>query len=118
MCESPELQYFLEGLQMTTGHRSPGSPSQCPKSVRRLAERCDPLRQPRDFARRRILVDHAAGNAAEQFRLRLLQRFGGLALVPGGDRGLDGLDEGPDAADARVVDDGPAIVPADALLGL
>jgi hypothetical protein len=69
-----------------------------------LAERRETARQARIFARRGVLVEHAARDTAEQFGLDARQSGGGLILVAGGDRRLDLLDEGPDAADAGAVD--------------
>ena len=83
-----------------------------------LAERSDSLRQPRELPRRRILVHHTPRHAARHLRLRSLQSNGRDTLVTGQAGGFDGLDEGPDAADAGTVDDGAVGVAADALLGL
>jgi hypothetical protein len=82
------------------------------------AESGYPLGESRKLPRRRILVQNAASNTASHLRLRLAKRFGSLILLAGGQRRLDGLDEGPDTADAAVIDGGAPIVPADALLGL
>src|SRR3546814_9518198 len=79
-----------------------------------VRERCsaeggDALRQAGDFPRRGVLVENALGDSAGQLRLHFLEGGPGLILVAGGERGLDLLHEGADAADARAVDLRPAI---------
>jgi hypothetical protein len=74
-------------------------------STRRLFSRAtQPAWTAGKFPRGRVLVDNAAGDAARDLRLDLLQRLGGVGLLARRDRRLDGLDEGPDAADSRMVD--------------
>jgi len=68
------------------------------ESIRASGELGDRLRQARQLARCRVLVQHAASHAARQLRLDSLERFGGGRLVASGKRGLDLLDESPDAA--------------------
>src|SRR5258708_17299325 len=75
-------------------------PEQCLFSEQFLAERSNPFGQPGKFPRRRVLVDNAAGNAPRDLRLDLLQSLRGVGLLARLDRRLDGLDEGPDAADS------------------
>src|SRR5690606_28991989 len=65
-----------------------------------------------------VLVEHAAGDPTGQLGLGSLERVGRSGLVAAGDRRLDLLHEGTDAAHARTVDVGALLVAADALLGL
>src|SRR6478735_3990891 len=68
------------------------------------AERRNPFGQARKFPRGRVLVDHAARDSASHFGLDLLERLDRVGLLARCNRRLDGLDEGPDAADSRMVD--------------
>ena len=63
-------------------------------------------------------MDNPASNTACHFGLHLLQGFGRIGLLARCERLLDGLDEGPDTADSRVIDHGALRVATDALLGL
>src|SRR5215210_9283522 len=87
-------------------------------SGRDSTERSNPFRQPRKFPRGGIFVDDAAGDAARELGLGFLERLGGIGLLARIKCRLDGLDEGPDAADSSTVDLGAIGVAADALLGL
>src|SRR3546814_11699784 len=66
------------GADAPTGSSSPKRG----RSGRASGERGQPLGQPGEFARGRVLVAHAPGNAALQFVLHLRQRGGGGVLVP------------------------------------
>src|SRR3546814_1969533 len=70
-----------------------------------------------ELAGRSVLVQHAAGHAASEFRLDRLKRRGRGSLVAGGEGGFDLLHQGANPADAGAVDLGAAGVAADALLG-
>jgi hypothetical protein len=63
-------------------------------------------------------VKNAASDAARHLWLSLTKCLCSLILLACVQRRLDGLDEGPDAADAAVVDGCAPIIAADALLGL
>src|SRR5690349_19423954 len=78
-----------------------------PKRLKRLAERGQTAREPRQFPRRGVLVEHAPGDAAGKLRLDAGDGRPGLVLVAGGERRFDLLHEGADAADPRAVDLGP-----------
>jgi len=82
------------------------------------AERSNPFGQAGKFPSGRVPMDDAAGDPARDLRLHFLQRLDRVSLLAGVDRRLDGLDEGPDAADSRMVDGRAIRVAADALLGL
>jgi len=62
------------------------------------------MRQPRQLARRRVLVHDAFGDRPVQLRLRQLQRQLGGGFIAAGDRRLDLLDEGANPAHPRAVD--------------
>src|SRR5215218_5934113 len=117
MCESRELLHFLD-CQKQGPPAMPATPSRSGTRVCVLAERGNPLRQAGKLPRRRILVQDATSNATRHFRLGLAQSLGGLVLLTGGNRRLDGLDKGPDTADSAVVDQLTPGVAADALFGL
>ena len=82
------------------------------------AERADSLGQAAKLARGGVLVQHATGNAARQFRLHGLKRGRGRFLVTGGKRGFHLLHQGADPADAGAIDGSATFVAADAPLGL
>src|SRR4051794_6977220 len=86
--------------------------------IKCLAERRETACQPRQLAGRGVLVEHAASDAAEQFRLDPRKRRFGLVLVARRQRRLDLFDESANPADARTVDLGAAGVAADAFLCL
>src|SRR5437764_12066763 len=100
--------------------RAAGCPTaRCsPLSDQFSAERGNPLGQTGKFPGGRVLVDNSARDALGDFRLDLLQGLGSVLLLARLDRRLDGLDEGPDAAHARLVDRLARRIAADALLGL
>src|SRR5258705_9437603 len=81
-------------------------------------ERRNPFRQARNLPGSGVLVDDSAGDSAEQLGLCLFESFGGVRLLARRDRRLDGLDEGPDAADSRMVDGLASRVATNAFLGL
>src|ERR671912_280474 len=117
MCESRELLHFSDCQKKGP----PAMPTTRLKVALKgcvLAERGNPLRQAGKLPRRRILVQDATSNATRHLRLSLAQSVGGLVLLTGGNRRLDGLDEGPDTADSAVVDQLTPGVAADALFGL
>src|SRR5262249_45584021 len=60
-----------------------------------------PRRQARNLARSGVLVDHAPGDAAHDFRLRSLQRSRSSRFIAGGDGFLDLAHIGADARAAR-----------------
>ena len=60
----------------------------------RESERVNSRGEARQLARHRILVEHALGNRAMQFRLGQQKRRSGRLLVAGRNRRLDSLDEG------------------------
>ena len=115
--ESRELLHFFGVPKMG---RAAGLPTARTNPVLDgfLAERRNPLGKARKFPSGRVLVDNSASDAARHFRLDRFQGLGGFLLLARLDGRLDGLDEGPDAADARVVDGRPRRVAADALFGL
>src|SRR3954467_6725305 len=82
------------------------------------AERRNPLGEPRKFPRGGLLVNDSAGNAAGELGLCHSESFGGVLRLARRNCRLDGLDEGPDAADSRVVDGRPRGVATDTLFGL
>ena len=88
------------------------------KTGKGLGERADSLGQAAELPRSRVLVHHAARNAACHFRLNRLQRGGGSVLVTSGEGGFHLLHQGADPADAGTIDCGATLVAADALLGL
>ena len=77
------------------------------------AERADALRQAAELAGRGVLVQHAARDAAREFRLDRLERRGRGSLVAGGVGGFDLLHQGANPADAGAVDQGAAGVAAE-----
>ena len=111
------MLHFLDGCKT---QRAAGFPAARRSSFRSgtLAELGDPLGQARHLARGGVLVDDAAGHAARDFRLNSAQRFARLGLLSRIDGRLDRLDEGADAAHARMVDGRAIRVAADSLLGL
>ena len=64
----------------------------------------EPLGETRNLPRCGVLVQHALGGGAHQFRLRCLEGSLGRGLVAGGQRLFDLADEGADARAAVLVD--------------
>ena len=79
-----------------------------------LGESRETARQPGQFPGCGVLVEHPLGDPAGELGLDPTQRLAGLIPVAGGERRLDLLDEGADAADTGAVDVGATVVAADA----
>ncbi len=89
----------------------------CLPTSPRSAHRFDARTKPGNLSRRSVAVKNALSDAAMQLGLRRLERRLRRGLVAGGDGRLDLLDEGSNAAHARVVRGRTARVMSDPFLG-